>query len=30
MIAKSIDKDMKKEMVRESEDENGNFSQKIV
>lgn len=30
MIAKSIDKDMEKEMVRESEDENGNFSQKIV
>lgn len=30
MITKSIDKDMKKEMARESEDENGNFSQKIV
>lgn len=30
MIAKSIDKDMEKEMVRESEDENGNFLQKIV
>lgn len=30
MITKSIDKDMKKEMVGESEHENGNFSQKIV